>query len=184
MSEHRLIVGVGGTLRPGSSTEATIRRVLLHAEEMGAETQMFGGGAIDLPLYEPNNVSTAPRVSNLIAALRAADAIVIGSPGYHGGISGLVKNALDYTEEMAADATPYFSGKPIGCIATGAGWQGCNSTLHALRNVVHALRGWPTPVGIALNTKVAAFGPDGSCLMPELDQQLRVMADQLLRFGR
>jgi FMN reductase len=184
MSERRLIVGVGGTLRAGSSTEAVIRRVLVHAEAMGAETRMFGGEAIDLPLYAPDNVSNAPRVSNLVTALRAADAIVIGSPGYHGGISGLVKNALDYAEEMATDAAPYFSGRPIGCIATGSGWQGCNSTLHALRNVVHALRGWPTPVGVALNTKLPAFGPDGTCLMPELDEQLRVMADQLVRFGR
>lgn len=180
MPKRMLIVGVGGTLRSGSSTEATIRRVLVHAEDKGAETCMFAGEALDLPMYAPGNVSNAPGVLALIAAFRKADALVIGSPGYHGCISGLVKNALDYTEEMAGDDMPYFSGKPIGCVATGFGWQGCNSTLHALRSMAHALRGWPTPLGIAFNTKEAPFDRSGTCLIPELDQQLSVMASQLL----
>lgn len=176
------IVGVGGTLRAGSSTEAVIRRVLAHAEAMGARTRLFAGEAINLPMYAPGNVADTPAVRDLIVALRSADAVVIGSPGYHGGISGLVKNALDYTEEMSRDVVPYFTGKPIGCVATGFGWQGCNSTLHALRSVAHALRGWPTPIGIALNTKTPAFDTQGACLLPELDLQLRLMAEQLMTF--
>jgi FMN reductase len=176
------IVGIGGTLRAGSSTEAVIRRVLAHASDMGAQTQVFAGEAIDLPMYAPANVADTPKVRELLAAMRSADGIVIGSPGYHGGISGLVKNALDYTEEMARDPVPYFTGKPIGCVGTGFGWQGCNSTLHALRSVAHALRGWPTPIGIALNTKSPSFAADGTCLLPELDQQLMLMAEQLTGF--
>ena len=113
----------------------------------------------------------------MIEALRA---VVIGSPGYHGRISGLVKNALDYTEDMAGDSNPYFTNKSVGCIATGAGWQGANSTLHALRSVVHALRGWPTPLGIALNSKEALFDANGLAIHGEVDAQLKVMAAQLL----
>jgi FMN reductase len=104
-------------------------------------------------MYMPSQSSHCAGARSLISALREADAIVIGSPGYHGGISGLVKNALDYTEAMSKDEAPYFEGRAVGCIATGAGWQGANTTLIALRNTVHALRGWPTPLGIALNTR-------------------------------
>jgi hypothetical protein len=67
MSEHRLIVRVGGTLRVGSSTEAIIRHVLVHVEAMGAETQMVGGEAINLTLHASDNVSNAPRVGNLVS---------------------------------------------------------------------------------------------------------------------
>jgi FMN reductase len=184
MTRPKLIVAVGGTLRALSSTEAAMRRVLNYAEKQGAQTRIFTGTMLNLPPYAPDNVSTAPEVKDLIETLRSASAIVLGSPGYHGGISGLVKNALDYTEEMAKDPAPYFSGKPIGCIATGFGWQGCNSTLHALRSVVHALRGWPTPLGIAFNSMNPAFGPNGECLVSQLDDQFRLMAEQLLQFGR
>jgi FMN reductase len=44
--------------------------------------------------------------------VRGADALVFGSPGYHGTLSGLVKNALDYLEELGRDARPYVDGLP------------------------------------------------------------------------
>jgi FMN reductase len=178
-----LIVGFGGTLRPGSSTERVLFHVLRHAQDMGAQTELIVGDDINLPMYVPNASQRCERASSLVTALRKSHAVVIGSPGYHGGISGLVKNALDYAEDMARDAAPYFDGRAVGCVATGAGWQGANSTLHALRNIVHALRGWPSPLGIALNTREPVFGKDGECLIGEVSDQMKIMATQLVRFA-
>jgi FMN reductase len=178
-----LIIGLGGTLRPGSSTERVIVHVLRNAEAFGAKTALFVGEDINLPMYVPNHSVRCDRTNALIAALRGADAVVVGSPGYHGGISGMVKNALDYTEDMSRDAAPYLDGRAVACIATGAGWQGANATLSALRNIVHALRGWPTPLGIALNTRQPLFGPDGECLEPDVAELMRVMARQLVTFA-
>jgi FMN reductase len=157
--------------------------VLRYAQELGAQTQLISGEAINLPMYVPNNSHRDERTAAMVAALRGADAVVIGTPGYHGGISGLVKNALDYTEDMAKDPRAYLEGRAVGCVATGAGWQGCNSALHALRSIVHALRGWPSPLGIALNTREPAFDSDGECLVPELSMQMKVMAQQLIEFA-
>lgn len=182
MSARKKVVAVGGTLREGSSTETALSCVLRYADELGAETRIFAGPQLDISLYRPGDAALSPAASELIEALRAADAIVLGSPGYHGGVSGLVKNALDYTEEMAGDPVPYFSGKPVGCVATGLGWQGCNTTLQSLRSIVHALRGWPTPLGIAINTKDKPFNEKGECTVPELDNQFRLMAEQLVGF--
>ncbi|MGE4322778.1 MAG: NADPH-dependent FMN reductase [Sphingobium sp.] len=181
MARQIRIVGVGGTLRPRSSTELAIRAVLAEAEALGATTHMFAGPELDLPMYAPGGSDAA---AGFIDALRAADAIILGSPGYHGGISGLVKNALDYTEEMAKDADAYFTGKAVGCVATGAGWQGANTTLSALRSVVHALRGWPTPLGIALNSREPLFDADGKSLFPEVSAQFALMAQDLMAFAQ
>lgn len=178
------IVGLGGTLRPGSSTERVLFHVLRYAQDMGAQTKLLCGEAINLPMYVPNEADRDERTTALVAALRQANAVVVGSPGYHGGISGLVKNALDYTEDMSKDEQAYLEGRAIGCVATGAGWQGCNSTLHALRSVVHALRGWPSPLGIAVNTREPVFAADGECLIPELSFQMKLMAQQLVRFSK
>jgi len=178
-----LIVGVGGTLRPGSSTERVISHVLRHAKALGAQTALFVGEDINLPMYVPNRSSDCDRAAALISALRDADAVVIGSPGYHGGVSGLVKNALDYTEELAQHEAPYLEGRAVACIATGAGWQGANATLNALRNIVHALRGWPTPLGIALNARNPLFGSDGECLEEEVSGLMKLMAGQLVSFA-
>ena len=42
-----------------------------------------------------------------MAAYRWADGLLVASPGYHGGISGMMKNALDYVEDLRADERVY-----------------------------------------------------------------------------
>ncbi len=177
------VVGLGGTLKPDSSTERAVRIVLRLAAEQGARTRMFAGGDLNLPFYEPNAPARTPGAAALVEALREADAIVIGSPGYHGGIAGMIKNALDYVEDMSGDARPYFDGRAVGCIATAAGWQGAATTLASLRSTVHALRGWPTPLGIIVNTRTPAFDAQDNCLQDGVLDQLRIMAGQLVGFS-
>jgi FMN reductase len=118
----------------------------------------------------------------LVDELRRADAVVLASSAYHGSIPGLLKNAIDYTQDMMTDDRPYLSGRPVGCIATGAGWQGVVTTLEHLRTIVHALRGWPTPLGVAINTLQPAFGPTGEPIDNKLEMQLCTMADELIQF--
>jgi FMN reductase len=98
-----------------------------------------------MPLYDPSKEITSPLARRLVSELAAADGVVLASPAYHGSISGLVKNALDHVEELRNDERPYLSGRAVGCLAVAQGWQGAVSTLAALRDVTHALRGWPTP---------------------------------------
>ncbi|MGB8408145.1 MAG: NAD(P)H-dependent oxidoreductase [Mycobacterium sp.] len=146
------IVGLGGTLRPSSSTESALRMALDEAQAAGARTELFGGTDLaHLPMYDPEskNVDQAVR---LVESLRRADGVIIASPGYHGSVSGLVKNALDYIEDLREDTSPYLSGRAVGCVTTAYGWQAAVTTLQTLRSIVHALRGWPTPLGAAINS--------------------------------
>jgi FMN reductase len=174
---------MGGTLRPGSSTEQAVRAVLGHAAAAGARVSMYSGPSINFPMYVHSKSDLSEDIAAFIAALRDADAIVLGSPAYHGGISGLIKNALDYTEEMSTDSEAYFEGRAVGCVAIGAGWQGANGTVSALRSVVHSLRGWPTPLGIALNSREPLFDSKGDALKSEVDKQFQIMAGQLIDFA-
>lgn len=178
-----LIIGVGGTLRPGSSTEKALRAVLAAAKARGARTRLITGEDLELPAYGSSQAPDPERLSRLITALRQADGVVLGSPGYHGGISGMMKNAIDYIEEMSRDDQPYFEGRAVGCVATAAGWQATTATLGALRNVVHALRGWPTPLGVAINTAEPAFDGTGACLCPKIQAQIDAMAGQVVDFA-
>lgn len=146
------IVGLGGTVRAQSSTESALRIALDAAKDNGARTELFGGSALArLPMYDPDS----PKVEEalrLVDALRRADGVIIASPGYHGSVSGLVKNALDYVEDLREDDNPYLSGRAVGCVTTAYGWQAAVTTLQTLRSIVHALRGWPTPLGAAINS--------------------------------
>jgi len=119
-----------------------------------------------------------------VAQLARADGIILGSPGYHGSLSGFVKNALDYVEDLRADSRPYFSGRAVGCIATAGGWPGAVNTLSALRDIVHSLRGWPTPLGVAINTSEPVFDNSGVCTVPKIAQTLDAIAEEVLSFVR
>ena len=153
MGSSPFIVGLGGATHPVSSNEGLVRAVLARAEQAGARTRMFDGPHLaKLPHYAPQEGSRTPEQREFVEAVRASDALVIGTPGYHGGVSGLVKNAIDLLEDLRDDARPYMDGRPVGLVVTAGGWQACGVTLAALRSIVHAMRGWPTPMGIAVNT--------------------------------
>ncbi len=170
------IVALGGTLRPQSSTGRALAAALAIAEARGARTTLLTGEAIDFPNFDPEAAENLPRVDAFVETLRSADAVLIGSPGYHGTLSGLVKNALDHVELTRKDARVYFDGMPVGLIATAAGWQAAVSTLQALRTVAHALRGWPTPIGIAINTM-----GEGDAVA-ECTGQMEIMVGQIFDF--
>jgi FMN reductase len=177
------VVGIGGTTRANSSTEKALKVALAAAERCGAETTLLGAQALDLPMYAPEKPDRTPAAKTFVAEVRRADAIILGSPGYHGGISGLVKNAIDYVEDLSRDPSPYLQGRAVGLISTGAGWQGAVVTLAALRSVVHALRGWPTPLGIPINTLEPSFDEKGECLSPKLKEQLEILAREVVDFA-
>lgn len=176
------IVGLGGTTRSGSSSERALREALAAAEESGAEVVFLGAGEIELPMYAPERPGRTAEAERLVRELRAADGVIIASPGYHGGLSGLVKNALDYTEDMRDDERPYLDGRAVGCIACAAGWQAVTTTLVSLRSVVHALRGWPTPLGVGINTT----SPDRSgdpVAADKVRDQLHELGRQVVKFA-
>jgi FMN reductase len=184
-SPHRtpFIVGLGGTTSPASSAEQAVSLALNHCAHLGAEVRLYGGAELILPMYEAQMSPTPPNASALIADLRRADGVIVASPCYHGAISGLIKNALDYVEEMRADPRVYFDGRAVGAIGLGYGYQGPTVVLNQLRQITHALRGWPVPMGVSINSAVVKFS-NGQCSDEAIAKQITIMAEQVVHFAR
>ncbi|MGH8778407.1 NADPH-dependent FMN reductase [Paraburkholderia sp.] len=179
-----LVIGIGGTTRAASSTERALGFALRGAQEAGARTRLFGGEFLhSLPHYAPESTQRTAGQLELIEAVREADALIIATPGYHGGVSGLVKNALDMLEELRADERPYLDGRAVGCIVTAYGWQAAGSVLTSLRSIVHALRGWPTPFGAGINTLETRFDSVDTCSDPKVVEQLATVGRQAAEFS-
>ena len=178
-----IVVGIGGSMREGSQSERALGVVLDSARAAGAETVAITGTDLVLPFYDPAVVERSEMANRLVATLRKADGVVLVSPGYHGTVSGLVKNALDYVEDLRADTRPYLDGRAVGCVAMALGWQATVTTLTALRSIVHALRGWPTPLGAALNSSEVNFDEYGVPSDPAVDRTLRVIGQQVVQFA-
>ncbi|PCG87616.1 FMN reductase [Streptomyces sp. WZ.A104] len=183
MQQAVKVVGIGGSSRPGSTAERGLRVVLAEAARLGADVTLIAGADLVMPLYDPRAASPEPRARRMLAAIAGADGVVLASPAYHGTVSGLLKNALDHIEQLRDDERPYLTGRAVGCLAVGQGWQGAVTTLATLRDVVHALRGWPTPLGVALNSATAGFTASGECDDPHIQRQLNEVAAQVVEFG-
>lgn len=181
-SQPPLVVGIGGTTVPGSSTERALQIALKNAEAAGMRTQLFNGEALArLPLYTPRTQDRTQGEHDFVAAIRACSGLILASPGYHGSVSGLVKNAIDLIEETAGDQRPYLDNRPVGLIATAYGWQATGTTITALRTIVHALRGWPTPYAAAISSASVKFDADGGCTDPAVAEALARVGRQVAR---
>jgi len=178
-----LIVGLGGTLSEASSSERALRYALDAAAAEGARTKLFTAEALDLPMYTVDRSRRTPAAIALVDALAEADGVIIATPAYHGGISGLVKNALDYIEDLRADDRTYLDGRAVGCIVCAYGWQATTTTLVSLRSTVHALRGWPTPLGVAINSSQTRFDDSGLVSDPRCAEQLSALGRQVIDFA-
>ena len=173
------MLGIGGSLRDGSQSERALHIALAGAADAGAETHAITGGGLALPFYDTTIYERSEQAVQLIEAIRAADGIIVVSPGYHGALSGLVKNALDYVEDLRDDRRPYLDGRAVGLAAVAYGWQAAVTTLDQLRTIAHALRGWPTPLGGSLNSAEVKFDEGGGASDEKAVLTLRLIGRQV-----
>ena len=176
------ILAIGGSTRAQSTSQAAVHIAAEGARQAGAQVDVLSGRELMLPIYDPDATDRVPEATRLLDLAREADGLIIVSPGYHGGLSGLVKNALDYFEDLREEpGGPYLDGRAVGCIAVAHGWQAAVGTLHQLRQVVHALRGWPTPFGAVVNSSEVRL--DEPSAVPASVEQLHLVGRQVVDFA-
>ena len=158
------VVGIGGTLREGSSSLGALRRALSAAEEAGAEVEELGLRELRLPMYEPGRPldDYGPEVRRFIEAVRGADALIVSTAAYHGTLAGVTKNALDFTQFLKGDERPYLEGRVVGLISTAGGDRAAANTTDAMVHVVHALRGVVAPQMVTVGGAWNRFDSEGN----------------------
>jgi NAD(P)H-dependent FMN reductase len=142
MSYQPRVVALCGSLREASTTRVALAHTLGAAEAAGASTEMLDLRAFDLPAYTPDD-RDAGDAPELRAAIREADAVVLGSPIYHGTVAAPLKTALDYC------GFDEFEDTLTGIVVTAGGRFPTPAILH-LRTIARWVRAWvhPTHVGI------------------------------------
>jgi FMN reductase len=171
-------------MRKNSSTECALRISLDAASAAGAETLLLSGKDIAVPHYDPDLPIDSPECARLVDALARCDGLIVASPAYHGTVSGLVKNAIDYTDQLRQRGRNYLDGVAIGLIVCSGGWQAGGQTLVTMRAIAHALRGWPTPFGVVMNTSISNFDGSGACVEPRSQAQLETVGKQVVQFAQ
>jgi FMN reductase len=171
------VLGIGGSIRAGSSSLVLLRHALRAAESAGAGVALGDVRQMALPMYDDDLPLDGypPSLRLLLESAREADAFIFCSPTYHGTISGAVKNAFDCLNFLVNDTPRYLQGKPIALMALGGG-----SAANVITALDHSARGLN---GLVLPTTVISSGSaiqDGEVTDPRVLGRVQAMVDELL----
>lgn len=172
------ILALCGSPRVDSFTELALRRAL---EGVGpeCETSLVRLAEHHLPLHNGSSGdNVAKPVQDLRELIRSADALLIGTPVYHGSFTGVLKNALDWLGFRELE------GKMIGLVGVAGGAGGAYEALGGLRNVGRALHAWVVPQQVSIEDAWKVFDEHGRPKSGSLDQRLLVLGAEVARFAR
>lgn len=122
------LLGISGSLRAGS-----FNRKLLREAARLAQGASLTEGDINLPLYngDDEEASGIPASVQMLAdQIASHDAVIISTPEYNKGISGALKNALDWVSRTKGGV---WSGKPVAIMSATAGRSGGERAIANLR---------------------------------------------------
>lgn len=166
-------VGIAGSLRSDSYSQQALEIAAQRLSALGADVEILDLRSMHLPFCDGGkDYPDYPDVQRLQSAFAQADGMIIVTPEYHGGVSGVVKNALDL---MSFDQ---LSGKVAGLISV-LGGQSNSNALNDLRVIMRWVHAWVIPEQISVGQAWQAFGPDGKLRDEKLSQRFDQFAQSL-----
>ena len=106
--------------------------------------------------------------------VQRADGLLMGSPNYHGSLTGVLKNALDL---LGPDA---IRDKLVGLVATARGDAGAMNTLNHMRHVCRWMNGWVIPAEVSIPRAHEMLGTE---VDPKLQDQLQGLGREIVRYN-
>ncbi len=165
------IVGISGSLRQGSYSFQALNFIAQRLAALNVEVEILDLRSLNLPFcHGGKDYPDHPDVEKLRQTVKAADALILATPEYHGSVSGVMKNALDLLdfEEL--------SGKVTGLISV-LGGQSNSNALNDLRVIMRWCHAWVIPEQVAIGQAWQVFDKDGKLL----DDKLAERFDQFAR---
>lgn len=173
MPKEPRIVAICGSLRDESATRVALKQALSGAEQAGGTGELLDLREFDLPLYDPDD-RMAGDASEFKRRVREADALILGTPMYHGSYSSPLKTALDYC------GFDEFEQKTIGLLAVAGGRFPITAMDH-LRSVCRSLDAWVLPYDVAVPQAHSAVR-NGNFTSKDMEDRVATLGAQVVRY--
>ena len=165
------VLGVGSSLREGASSTSALSTALDFAKKQGAETRLLDLKQTKLPLYDPTSNQSLFEINKVRDDVNWSDALILSTPDYHGSMSGVMKNFLDY---FWAE----FAGKTFGYIC--ASYEKGLTAMDQMRTAVRQCYGWSIPYGVSVSDSEDFVNGK---INPKLESRLDMLARDLVVYG-
>lgn len=166
-----VILLVSASASPNSAVAGVMRRLKSKVEELGAAATLLDLAATPLPLLDP--LAPAPEAAGVRALIAGADVLLVGTPDYHGSMSGCLKNFFDHGWRE-------FSGKLVGSVV-GSHDRGLTVADH-IRTVARQCYAWTLPYSVPFVDKEDFAG--GQISSDAFNRRLDNLAHDAASYGR
>ena len=167
------VIGLAGEYRSTSKSGMLVNLALKMAKEQGADVEFWDLDERPLPLVGEEGCWAHPNVKAFQTLLEESDAFLLSSPEYHGTMSGVMKNTMDWMYDK------HVGGKVFGLMSTLGGVTNAN-TLNHMRISLRWLHGWPVPEQLAIGHVKEAFDEEGGLVNEDLRQRLSNLVNSVL----
>lgn len=167
MSHQPSILAFAGSLRRDSFNKRLVKIAARAAEDAGAAVTLIDLNDFPLPLFNEDSEKadgTPEHASRLKELMVRHDGFLIASPEYNSSITGVLKNAIDWTSRPAPGEPPLvaFRGKVAGLLAASPGALGGLRGLVHVRAILGNIGVLVLPEQVAVSRAFEAFADDGS----------------------
>jgi azobenzene reductase len=174
MPEGRLnVLAVVGSLQRGSTTRIVIHHVAQQLSKAGCAVDVLDFQKEPLALYNPDTAHELPGYAELQARVDRADLIVLGTPDYHGSLSGAMKNFLDHFWHE-------FVGKLFATVV--ASHEKGLTVTDQLRTIARQCYAWTLPYGISFTEGTDV--EDGNIVSKPFQERLQMMLRDARVYGQ
>jgi chromate reductase, NAD(P)H dehydrogenase (quinone) len=182
------ILAFAGSTREGSHNKRLIRVAAEAARAAGAEVTLIDLRDYPMPPYDGDLEAKAlpASVVALKELFKAHDGFLISAPEYNGGMSGMLKNVIDWVSRRGEDdrALAAFTGKFAGLMSASPGRLGGISGLGQLRHVLTTVGVLVVPQQRGIDAADMAFNEDGRLKDPAQQAAIEAIAARLVDFVR
>ena len=172
MSEALNVLAVVGSLHRDSVTRTVVQHVAKALNVAGCAVDILDFEKEPLALYNPDVAHDLPGYPELQSRVERADVVVLGTPDYHGCISGAMKNFLDHSWHE-------FAGKLFATIV--ASHEKGLTVTDQLRTVARQCYAWTLPYGISFSEDEDV--KDGEIVSDSLKNRLEMLVRDVRVYG-
>jgi arsenical resistance protein ArsH len=133
--------------------DTTGRRLAAYLHEQLAARNLtvteFHISEAQIPFFDQHEPQPPAVIREMCDLFLQSELQVWLTPLYHGGMTGMMKNCLDWLELTARLEKPYLTDKVIGLVAWADGGQAMQG-INAMDAVAKALRAWVVPYTVPL----------------------------------
>src|SRR2546421_1424347 len=166
------VLAVVGSLHRDSITRTVVQHVAKELKASGCDVDVLDFEKEPLALYNPDVAHDLPGYAELQARVERADVVVLGTPDYHGCISGAMKNFLDHFWRE-------FAGKLFATIV--ASHEKGLTVTDQLRTVARQCYAWTLPYGVSFTEDVDV--KNGKIVSDALKGRLDMMIRDVRVYG-